>query len=387
MKLTRFMQLGDPFMWFLAMALAAGLAACGSDDDGDDLVQTTAPRTFMSGDQENPPVITGAVGTGTLILETPSRLIGGSVSLDGMTATAAHIHQGAVGVNGPIIVNLVETTPGTWSVPAGSMLTESQAAAFTAGELYFNAHTTANPNGEIRGQIGRDVLISRMSPAQEVPPPPVSTASGIGRLILDPATRKFTASVTVSGMVATAAHIHSAAAGTNGPIIFPLTETAAGSGVWVSAPDATLSEAQLTLLREGGLYFNAHSAAFPNGEIRGQIAREVGVARLSGAEEVPPTASVATGTATLVIDPRTRVASGSLTVSGLIANAAHVHIGAVGVSGPIIVPLTGTGGIVWSVPPGSTLTAEQFKAFKQGGLYFNAHTTLFPNGEIRGQIR
>jgi hypothetical protein len=386
MKLTRFMPLGDPFMWFLAMALGLGLAACGSDDDGDHVIQTTAPRTFMSGDQEVPPVVTGAVGTGTLVLETPSRLIGGSVTLDGMTATAAHIHQGAVGVNGPIIVNLVETAPGTWSVPAGSMLTESQAAALAAGELYFNAHTAANPNGEIRGQIGRDVLISRMSPAQEVPPP-VSTATGMGRLILDPTTRRFSASVTVSGMVATAAHIHSGGAGINGPIIFPLTETAAGSGVWVAAADATLSEAQLTLLREGGLYFNAHSAAFPNGEIRGQIAREVGIARLSGAEEVPPTPSTATGTATLVIDPRTRVASGSLMLSGLTANAAHVHIGAVGVNGPIIVPLTGTGGIVWSVPPGSTLTADQFRAFKQGGLYFNAHTTLFPNGEIRGQIR
>jgi hypothetical protein len=42
---------------------------------------------------------------------------------------------------------------------------------------------------------------------------------------------------------------------------------------------------------------------------------------------------------------------------------------------------------VWNVPANATLTADQFKAFKQGNLYFNAHSTAFPGGEIRGQIR
>jgi CHRD domain len=33
------------------------------------------------------------------------------------------------------------------------------------------------------------------------------------------------------------------------------------------------------------------------------------------------------------------------------------------------------------------LTADQFSAYKQGNLYFNAHSIVFPGGEIRGQIR
>jgi hypothetical protein len=383
-KRTPFMQRSNPLKWFLALTLALGLVACGGDDE--DQVTTTAPRTFMSGEQEVPPVVTGAIGTATFSLELPSRLVRGSLTVNGMTATAAHIHQGAVGVSGPIIVPMVETAPGTWSVPEGSTLTPSQVDAFVSGDLYFNAHSTANPNGEIRGQIGREVFISRMSPAQEVPPP-ASSASGVGRMVLNPLTRKFTASITVSGTAANAAHIHAAGPGVNGPIIFPFTETAPGSGVWVAAADATLSDAQLTQLRDGGLYFNAHSTAFPGGEIRGQIARDVGVARLSGAEEVPPTGSAATGTATLIIDPMSRAASGSLTVSGINANAAHVHIGAPGVNGPIIVPLTSTSPNVWTVPPNTTLSADNYKAYKQGNLYFNAHSIQFPNGEIRGQIR
>ncbi|HWP13167.1 MAG TPA: CHRD domain-containing protein, partial [Ramlibacter sp.] len=127
---------------------------------------------------------------------------------------------------------------------------------------------------------------------------------------------------------------------------------------------------------------------FPNGEIRGQIGRHVGFARLIGTEEVPPTASAATGTGMLVIDPATRAASGRITVSGMTTTMAHVHQAAPGVNGPIIIPLTDAGGgNVWNVPATARLSAEQFTAFKQGNLYYNAHSAPFPNGEIRGQIR
>ena len=383
MKLARSMSFVYPLKWLQAAALAMALVACG----GSDTPQTTTVRTAMlSGDQEVPPVATGAIGTGTLSHESPSNNIRGSIALDGMTATAAHIHQGDVGVSGPVIVPLVETAPGTWSVPSGSVLTDAQAAALAAGGLYFNAHTPANPNGEIRGQIGREVFAAQLTPGQEVPPT-ASTANGTGVLSLDPATRRFSARITVSGMATSAAHIHPGGPGVNGGVIFPLTQTAPGSGVWVSAADATLSESQLAALRAGALYFNAHSATFPGGEIRGQIGQHVGNASLGGAQEVPPTTSTATGTGVLVIDPATRAASGSITVAGLAPTAAHIHQAAAGVNGAVIVPLTNTGGGVWSVPANTRLTAEQFKAFKDGNLYFNAHSTQFPNGEIRGQIR
>lgn len=380
---TRFMLFGNPLKWLLVAALALGLVACGSSSDPE---QTTVFGSTLSGEQEVPPVVTGAVGTGTFSLDLPSRNIRGSISLDGMTATAAHIHQAAAGVSGPVIVTLTETSPGVWSVPAGTTLTEAQVDALNAGGLYFNAHTVINPGGEIRGQIGRDVFSARMSPAQEVPPA-VSAATGSGTVTIDPASRKFSARVTVSGMASTAAHIHEAAPGVSGPVVFPLTQTAPGSGIWVSAADATMTEAQLSALREGRLYFNAHSAAFPNGEIRGQIGHQIGNATLRGAEEVAPTPSSATGTGTMVVEPTTRTASGRITLSGMAATAAHIHIAAPGANGPVIIPLNDLGGGVWAVPANTRLTAAQYLAFKQGNLYFNAHSVLFPNGEIRGQIR
>jgi hypothetical protein len=389
MNFIGFMSLVGPLKWVMAATMGFLLVTCGGDDNDIDNGNGLKPNELtisMSGEQEVPPVATGALGTGSMTLEPLSRNITGSVVLNGMTATVAHIHIGEVGVNGPIIVNLTETSPGTWAVPAGSTLTEAQATAFANGGLYVNAHNVANPNGEIRGQIGREVFNAQMSPAQEVPPP-VSAASGSGLLSLDPATRKFTARITVTGMIANAAHIHPGEVGVNGPILFPLTETPAGSGTWVSAADATMTEAQLQTLRNGGLYFNAHSTAFPNGEIRGQIGRSVGFASLTGAEEVPGNASGATGTGTLVINPTTRAASGGIAISGMTATMAHIHLGAPGVNGPIIVPLTLTGSGVWTVPPNTVLPAEQLRAFKEDNLYYNAHSVLLPNGEIRGQIR
>lgn len=386
MKYLQKIHVAGPVKWALAGALALALVACGFGDDSLPASTTTVLAASLSGDQEVPPTITGALGTGTLSLVSPSREISGSITLDGMTATEAHIHVGDTGFNGPIIVPLTQTVAGTWSVPAGTTLTESQATAFAAGGLYYNAHSTANPGGEIRGQIGREVFAAQLSAAQEVPPN-ASTATGNGLLSLDPTTKKFSARVTLTGLAATAAHIHTATLGINGAILFGLTQTAPASGVWVSAPDAVLTDVQLATLKAGGLYFNAHSVAFPDGEIRGQIARNVRFASLSGAQEVPATASLATGTGTLVVDPANRTASGSITLSGMTATAAHIHLGAAGSIGDIIVTLTNAGGNVWAVPANTVLSADQFRAYKQGNLYYNAHSVAFPTGEIRGQIR
>jgi hypothetical protein len=65
----------------------------------------------------------------------------------------AHIHEAAMGKNGPIIVPLTKTDDNTWSVPPGAKLTDAQYASYMAGNLYVNVHSEANPGGEIRGQL------------------------------------------------------------------------------------------------------------------------------------------------------------------------------------------------------------------------------------------
>jgi len=106
----------------------------------------------LSGDQEVPPVSTSASGTGTIkVAEDGS--VSGSVTTKGMDGTMAHIHIAAAGKNGPVIVPLVKTADGVWSVPPGAKLTADQLKAYQAGELYVNVHTAANKGGEVRAQL------------------------------------------------------------------------------------------------------------------------------------------------------------------------------------------------------------------------------------------
>ena len=107
----------------------------------------------LSGDQEVPPVTTSASGTGTISVG-DDKSVSGSVMVKGINATAAHIHEAAKGKNGPVIVPLTKSGDNTFSVAAGAKLTDVQMQALQAGNLYVNVHSAANPNGEIRAQLG-----------------------------------------------------------------------------------------------------------------------------------------------------------------------------------------------------------------------------------------
>lgn len=106
---------------------------------------------MLSGDQEVPPVVTSAKGIGVLRVN-PDRSISGSITTSIADATAAHIHEGARGTNGGVIVAFVKSADG-FTIPAGTMLTEAQYTALMAGRTYVNVHSPANRDGEIRAQI------------------------------------------------------------------------------------------------------------------------------------------------------------------------------------------------------------------------------------------
>ena len=77
----------------------------------------------------------------------------GTVTVTGFTPTAAHIHRGVAGANGPVIVTLTKTGENTFAVPDRTFISDSDFGAYNANELYVNVHSANNPNGEVRGQL------------------------------------------------------------------------------------------------------------------------------------------------------------------------------------------------------------------------------------------
>ena len=130
-----------------SLILVAALALAGCAAMGDRAVQVR-----LTGDEEVPPVKTSASGTGTVTVG-DDRSVSAKVTTQGVAGVAAHIHEGAAGSNGPVIVPLSKTGDNEWSSAAGAKFTESQYEAYKAGRTYFNVHSAANKGGEIRGQI------------------------------------------------------------------------------------------------------------------------------------------------------------------------------------------------------------------------------------------
>ncbi len=186
---------------------------------------------------------------------------------------------------------------------------------------------------------------------------------------------------------ATGAHIHGPAYETNGaPILIPLS-TISGSSGSISG-SVSLTSTQMVYLLSGLTYVNIHSTTNAGGEIRGQIYPAQFTAALSGAAEVPATATSGSGVASM------RLLNGVLTYNINFSNltsaasAAHIHgPGGTGQNAGILVPFPGvpaaaSGTISGSVP----LTSQQLLDLVSGLTYVNIHTATYGGGEIRGQI-
>jgi len=136
--------------------------------------QTITFTAQLHGGNEVPVVVTGSAGTATVTWNPTTKQ--GTYRVDvynlPVAATASHIHAGAVGAGGPVIVNF--TVPGANAIsndfgfsgtfgctdvvpraPQGINSCEDFEQALLLNNTYANVHSTANPGGEIRGQLIR----------------------------------------------------------------------------------------------------------------------------------------------------------------------------------------------------------------------------------------
>ena len=132
--------------WVGACVAAMVLAACATMHPGD------SGNVMLIGANEVPALNIASSGSGNITVGA-DKSVSGSVITYGVAGTAAHIHVGAYGVNGPVAIALTKTADNTWSVPAGAKFTDEQYDAYKAGETYVNVHSAEHKGGEVRGQI------------------------------------------------------------------------------------------------------------------------------------------------------------------------------------------------------------------------------------------
>ncbi len=219
----------------------------------------------LSGKQEVPGNNSNATGTFNGIYDKTTKKIDYSIALNGLTASAMHLHKAAAGVNGDVVMEIMGLKGTT------AAFTTAQEADLLAGNLYLNVHSAAQPGGEIRGQVVTDqkvVFASKLSGENEVAPTG-SPATGTIYAVYDKSNKKLSYNIAYTGTVPTAMHFHKGAAGTNGGVEMEV----AGPYSSGMTGSVTLNATQEADLLKGLWYLNVHSAAFAGGEIRAQLVK------------------------------------------------------------------------------------------------------------------
>ena len=214
-----------------------------------------------------------------------------------------------------------------------------------------------------------DLLLANatLTGANEVPAV-TTTATGSASGSYNKTSKLLNLNVTYAGITPTAWHIHNGASGVAGPVIYNFGTTFSTPFTYVSP--ISLATDQETNLLAGSNYVNIHSAKAPGGEIRGQLAL---------------TPSAAQGSITGKFNNSTKVLTLQISYLGLTPTMWHIHKGAAGVAGPVILDLGNTFVSPFNFST-SALDATQEADLKAGLFYVNIHSAAVPSGEIRGQL-
>lgn len=278
--------------------------------------QTFYVKAKLSPDNEVPNPGINASGTArariTVNRDAAGAITSGVVTFDvgymfpgAVTLTGFHIHTGALGENGGVVINSgLASTPdsdgaGSFTFTTPSLSTAGQLTALnglvaTPHLYYMNLHTTVFPGGVIRGQCTSETYFykANLSPANEVPAIAGSTASASVLVTLD-ITRDSSGNITSGAVLFDASylfpggttfsgfHIHTGRAGENGGIVInpgptSIVVDATGAGritkaISLPTTQAVLDALKAVITNPAGHYVNLHTTVSPGGAARGQL--------------------------------------------------------------------------------------------------------------------
>jgi hypothetical protein len=255
-------------------------------------------------------------------------------------------------------------------------------------------------------------FVALMNGANEVPPV-VTPATGVAQAVLDTETLRLRFEVQLFDLANfRMMHIHLGAAGTEGPLIYLLSRDATTT---YAAGEVAFNQIDLPDLLAGNLYVNAHTAAWPDGEIRGQLlpgtlrGRTVGLSQsLSPENVVPPVEGLdAAAGLEVTLDLRLlddRVVGGAVVYDldyrfpgSVVLTGLHVHRGEPGGDGPIVLnaglavttDTDGRGRLALRSILSSAQALETVRDILRdpSAYYADLHTAAHPDGALRSQLR
>ncbi len=211
------------------------------------------------------------------------------------TPTMGHIHVGAAGVGGGVKVPLFGSAMPASTSGATGVVTVTDAAlvaTITAhpSDFYLNLHTAEFPAGAVRGQLTParrkraplDLLKglplqTLMDGKQEVPAPgmtAVGDPDGQGIAMIRASGHRIKYTIAWGGIgYPTAGHLHAGAKGTVGAHVVPLFTDTVPDNIYAVSGTVRTDKRLVTTIRHSprAYYVNLHTAAFPDGAIRGQL--------------------------------------------------------------------------------------------------------------------
>jgi hypothetical protein len=145
--------------------------------------------------------------------------------------------------------------------------------------VYINLHTTANPNGEIRGQVWRVLRegYNIVMDGLQQKPVVITTARGAGIVSIDRDETNVHYMIVATNITMTSAHFHSGLKGESGPVVYDLSTAFTNNGAfgyWKSTDATAFTSVHARQFLGDSIYVNIHTAANANGEIRGQAVRQ-----------------------------------------------------------------------------------------------------------------
>jgi hypothetical protein len=235
----------------------------------------SAFQVALTGEAESPAGDPVATGTSTVRLRAGQGQVCYVLSADNLPpAAAAHIHEGAAGASGNVVIPL--KTPDANGKSSGcAAAARALVAAILADPVgyYVNVHTAAFPGGAIRGQLTGTSTASFgwiASVALKGSSEPDATGTAVVRIRKDVSMVCYRLHAEKITLPATAAHIHRGAATVNGPVVVPF-----------SPPDATGNSSGCTqttsalvdeiIATPSNFYVNVHTKEHPAGAMRAQL--------------------------------------------------------------------------------------------------------------------